>query len=111
MLSNVPIVRYDSVKSTGESIRSSSAGGIGDHESRRHMTIVECGEFRHPRESRDRGDGSVHFVELSYSVSILVNKVTRGWTCAVSCGALWTRNGRGEGVCFSFEAQESLLLL
>ena len=75
------------------------------------MTIVECGESRHPRESRDRGNGSVHFVELSYSVSILVNKVTRGWTCAVSCGTLWTTNRSGEGVCFSFEAQESLSLL
>ena len=105
MLSNVPIVvRFGIIDRGVNTI-------VFSRRDRRHMAIVECGEFRHPRESRDRGDGSVHFVELSYSVSILVNKVTRGWTCAVSCGTLWARNRRGEGVCFSFEAQESLSLL
>jgi hypothetical protein len=41
---------------------------------RGHITIVECGEFRHPRESRDMGEGSVESGEFGSSASILVNK-------------------------------------
>ena len=94
MLPNVPIVvRFGIIDRGVNTI-------VFSRRDRRHMTIVECGEFRHPRESQDRGDGSVHFVELSYSASILVNKGTQGWTCAASCGTQVTRNCRSPTTAF-----------